>query len=277
MSQRWSLETLNWSQFDATLVDPEVLAVVKTASLVEARAADYVTYLCNVFVDDPDFLAAIAQWGREERMHGAALAQWAQRADPQFDFEAALAAFCKGFPLPVETAHSIRGSRAGELIARQIVETGTSSFYSAIRDAAREPVLKDIAHRIAQDEFFHYQLFRNHYTRYQKVAPLSLWEKIKIAVTRFQEGDDDELGYAYFAANVLPYNPNADYAAHDYGAEYWARALKWYRRAHTDAALRMLLRAIEWAPNGRAFKILARPFWQFVTYQARKRVPLIPV
>ena len=53
----------------------------------------------------------------------------------------------------------MRGSRRGEMIARCVVESGTSSLYSAIRDASEEPVLKEVAGRIAADEFRHYRLF----------------------------------------------------------------------------------------------------------------------
>ena len=56
-------------------------------------------------------------------------------------------------------ASSIRGSKRGEMIARCVVESGTSSYYSAIRDATDEPVLKEIAGRIAADEYRHYKLF----------------------------------------------------------------------------------------------------------------------
>ena len=54
----------------------------------------------------------------------------------------------------------MRGSRAGELLARCVVESGTCSYYAALRDATREPVLRQICHHIAQDEARHYRLFR---------------------------------------------------------------------------------------------------------------------
>jgi len=40
-----------------------------------------------------------------------------------------------------------------------MVETGTSSFYTAMSKASKEPVLAEIAHLIAADEFRHYKLF----------------------------------------------------------------------------------------------------------------------
>jgi len=162
----WALDDIPWLRFDAGAVDADLLAVVKTAALVEANAADYVAYLSGVFAGDAAFLTAIARWGVEEQQHGAALGRWAEAADPTFDFARALADFRAGYRIPQGVSQSIRGSRAGELVARQVVETGTSSFYSAIRDATAEPVLAWIAGRIAADEFAHYRLFQIHFARY---------------------------------------------------------------------------------------------------------------
>jgi hypothetical protein len=90
MSQRWTLDSVAWSAFEASKVDAQLLALVKTASLVEANAADYVVYLRNVFAGDADFIALAEQWGEEERLHGEALGRWAELADPQFSFVRAI-------------------------------------------------------------------------------------------------------------------------------------------------------------------------------------------
>jgi len=182
--RRWSLDDIDWGGFEGGAVDADLLAVVKTAALVEANAADYVAYLGDVFRGDEAFLAAIQTWGREEEQHGAALGRWAELAEPGFDFAGALAAFRANYRVPQNVTQSIRGSRAGELVARQVVETGTSSFYSAIRDATDEPVLKAIAGRIAADEFAHYRLFQIHFARYHAVEPLPLPTRLHVAATR---------------------------------------------------------------------------------------------
>ncbi len=149
MARHWTLDDIPWARFDAARVDADVLKAVKAAAMVEHNGGDYVTYLCNVFPDDPEFQAAARAWGAEEVQHGQALARWARLADPGFDFEARFARFLAGFRLPLEAERSVRGSRTGELLARCMVEVGTSSFYSAMRDAADEPVLKEICRRIA--------------------------------------------------------------------------------------------------------------------------------
>ena len=89
------------------------------------------------------------------------------------------------------------------MIARCVVESGTSSYYSAIRDATEEPVLKEIAGRIAADEYRHYKLF------YDTLMPrlsrtCSFWKKLWIALGRVRESDDDELAFSYYCANVPP-------------------------------------------------------------------------
>ena len=115
----------------------------------------------NVFVDDPEYQDAASAWAVEEERHGEVLGRWASLADPAFDYAASLAQFRDGFSVPVDVEASVRGTRSGELIARCVVEAGTSSLYSAIAAASNEPVLAEICRRIAADEFRHYKLFHD--------------------------------------------------------------------------------------------------------------------
>ena len=87
------------------------------------------------------------------------------------------------------------------MMARCIVETGTSSYYSALKDATDEPVLKQICGHIAADEFRHYKLFYEHLHRCLERDRLSRWGRLRIGWGRLAESEDDELAYAYFAAN----------------------------------------------------------------------------
>lgn len=264
----WTLDDIPWAHFDPGAVDPDLLAVVKTAALVEANAADYVAYLNGVFAGDAAFLAAVARWGVEEERHGAVLGRWAELADPGFDFARALADFRAGYRIRQGPGESIRGSRVGELVARQVVETGTSSFYSAIRDATDEPVLKAVAGRIAADEFAHYRLFARHYARYQAAAPAPLWTRLHVAATRFSEASDDELGWAWFAANVLARDRSATYRSRVHTRAYGARALRLYRRRHVDNGVRMLLRAVSLSPNGAMFRLASAMLWRLLRRRA---------
>ena len=47
-----------------------------------------------------------------------------------------------------------------------MVETGTSSYYTALAEATDEPVLRQICKLIAADEYRHFKLFYDHMRRY---------------------------------------------------------------------------------------------------------------
>src|ERR1700694_5050328 len=145
----WTLDDIPWHRFDRGKLDPEIVLIVKAASLVEHNGAAYAHHLCRIFADDPEFQETARRWGEEETQHGEALARWAVLADPDFDFEQALARFRAGFRVDFDSARSRRGSRAGEMVARCVVEIGTSSYYPALREAANEPVLQQICRHIA--------------------------------------------------------------------------------------------------------------------------------
>lgn len=264
MSRHWTLDDIAWNDFDAAKVDADILRAVKAAALVEYNAPDYVTYLCNVFADKPEIKDVIQQWGREEVQHGQALARWATLADPQFDFEQAMARFRKSYSIPTDAIESVRGSRAGEMIARCVVESGTSSYYTAIKEASREPVLKQIASNIAADEFRHYKLFYDCFNELDEEKP-SVLARLRVAVGRISEADDDELACAYFCANT-PDDGSAAYDRVTYAKAYEKRALGLYRRQHVERLIAMVGKASGLKPQGifmRSVSALAWRYWQF--------------
>ena len=163
--KHWTLDDISWDKFDPSAVDPEMLLVVKGAALVENNGAAYADYLSSVFHDDPDFQNAAKRWGEEEVQHGKALAKWAKLADPEIEFDKRFDDFCSKITLPPSTKKSVRGSRCGELVARCMVEVGTSSYYTALGEATNEPVLEEICRNIARDEIRHYKLFYSHMAR----------------------------------------------------------------------------------------------------------------
>ncbi len=251
----WTLETIAWDRFEASKVDPEILRNIKAAAMVERNGGDYGVYLGRVFADDPAFVETVNGWAAEEVQHGMALGRWAQLADPSWDLEAAFARFRAGYQLPLDADASVRGSQAGEMMARCIVETGTSSYYSALEDAADEPVLKQICGRIASDEFRHYKLFFDHMQRCLERDRLSRWRRLKIGWDRMAESEDDELAYAYFAANEPA---SATYDRARAKASYARRAYPLYRPFHVQRAIAMVLKAVGLKSQGRLNGFLTR-------------------
>ena len=253
----WTLDDIPWQRFEPDKLDPDLLRIVKAASLVEQNGADYARYLCGVFADDAAFQEAARHWGEEEIQHGLALGRYAHLADPSFDHAAACTRFTAGFRVDLDAHASVRGSRAGELVARCIVETGTSSYYTALSEATGEPVLKAICQRIAADELRHYKLFLTHLRRYLASEDLGTWGRLKIAFGRIRESEDDELAFAYHAAN----DPESAYDRRRAIRAYARRAYAVYRRHHVERGIAMVLKAAGLTPNGRINRIATRFAW----------------
>ena len=249
----WTLESIAWDRFDRSKVDPEILRNIKAAAMVERNGADYATYLSRVFADDPSAVSDVEHWSVEEVQHGMALGRWAQLADASWDFEAAFARFRAGYTLPLDATRSVRGSQAGEMMARCIVETGTSSYYSALKDATDEPVLKQICSNVAADEFRHYKLFYDHMQRLMERDRLSTLQRLWIGWGRLAESEDDELAYAYFAANEPE---GAVYDRKKSGNSYARRAYALYRPFHVQRAMGMVLKALGLHSTGRLNRLM---------------------
>ena len=80
-------------------------------------------------------------WEIEERQHGAALKRYVQTAWPDFDWEAAYRNFFADYSR-LCTIEQLAGTRALEMAARCVVETGTATFYRMLSQTSDEPVLR---------------------------------------------------------------------------------------------------------------------------------------
>jgi hypothetical protein len=260
----WTLDDIPWERFDPAKLDPELVRIAKAASLVEHNGRAYARHLCRIFADDLEFQETARRWGEEEVQHGKALARWAKLADPEFDFADAFARFRDGFQVDFDSAESRRGSRAGEMVARCVVEIGTSSYYTALREAAREPVLREICRHIAADELRHYRLFYKNLGRVLARERLGRFARLRVALGRVAEAEDDELAYAYYAANEAgqPYDRRRCSRA------YGRCAFALYRPHHVERGIAMLLKAAGLTPNGRLGRIASRLAWRAIRRRA---------
>ena len=265
--KHWRIEDVAWDRFDPAAVDPDIVPLVKSAAMVERNGVDYAVYLGRVFHDDPDFRQAADHWAVEEVQHGDALGRWATLADPGWNFEAAFERYRDGYKLPLDVDRSVRGSRTGELIARCMVETGTSSYYSALADATGEPVLEQVCRLIAADEYRHFKLFYDHMKRYLAREELGMLARLRIAAGRVTETEDDELAFAFHCGNEpvgTGYNHERCIAA------YMGRAMGFYRFPHIERSMGMIFKAVGLPPRGRLSAASARLAWTLVQRRRRK-------
>lgn len=277
----WTLDDISWQKFDRGKLELGLVAAVKAASLVEHNARAYVDYLARVFHGAGEqTISDIHRWGDEEVQHGLALARWAELADPAFDFESAFRRFETGYRpkhFAEDQTSSVRGSRRGEMIARCVVESGTSSYYSAIRDATDEPVLKEIAGRIAADEFRHYKLFFE--TLHAQDEPeLPWWRRLFVAITRVSESSDDELAYAYYCANVRAEDEaRVPYRRGRFGRAYNAQAMRLYRRHHIGKLVQMVAKSIGFNPRSALTSAAGTFLWLVLRLKSRFAMATSPV
>jgi hypothetical protein len=267
--KHWRIDEVSWDRFDPGKIDPAIIPLVKAAAMVERNGTDYAVYLNNVFHDDPDFRRAADNWSVEEVQHGDALGHWAMLADPTWNYEAAFARYKAGYQIPLESSASVRGSRTGELIARCMVETGTSSYYTALGEGTDEPVLKEICRLIAADEYRHFKLFYDHMRRYLARERIGLLRRMKIAFGRIGESEDDELAYAFHCGNEpasLPYSHERCIAA------YMGKAMSMYRFRHVERGMGMIFKSIGLPPRGRLSEAGAKLAWGLMQRRQRKFV-----
>jgi rubrerythrin len=265
----WKISDLPWDRLDPAKVTPDLLQVIKAAALVEYGADSYADYLCKVFHDDPEFQALARNWSVEEVQHGEALGAWAEKIDPSWSLQRAMAKFRAGYQPEhfLNAEKSVRGGRSAEMVARCMVEVGTSSYYSAIGDSIDEPVLKEICKYIAADEFRHYKLFYDTLTRYLEQEKLGKIGRLKVALGRIAESEDDELSYAYFAANS---NDNDTYDRKASNQAYARRAYSFYQQKHLDRAIAMIFKACGFIPPSLPYRVIRQVAWHMLNGQVKK-------
>jgi len=267
---RWNLDTIPWDNFDRSRVHSQLLAFARGACLVEFNADTYTDYLCRVFGNDAGLQSQIRTWGEEEKRHGSALRKWVELADPNFDFDHSLSVFRAAYQqLPEDGGDSVRGSMARELVARCMVESGTTSYYSALKDAAEEPVFKEICRLIALDEIRHFNLFRK--TLDKKYGPkekLGFLSRFRVVVGRILETSDEELSFAYRAGN-FPDDPIEQDRSREYSDDFMMRVSRLYKPEHYRIIVALTIKVLGIYSSQRLRKLLSHIAHRFLCYRYR--------
>ncbi len=262
----WTADDIHWNRFDRSRVDPDLVNLVKAASLVEYNAPVYASYPCNVFHDYPEYQELARAWSDEEVRHGLTLSRWAKLVDPDFDFEEAFKRFTGGFQVPVNLSQSVRGSLTGELLARCVVETGTSSHYTAIRRATTEPVLEELCHRLASDELRHYKTFYELSKLARAKEGVNLISRVRVVAGRVAETQDEELAYAYHAAN----NKKGPFDQKRSNQAYARRVYSVYPPYLVERIVAMLFKIVGLKPHGRFCRLVSRRAYKFMRKRAHQ-------
>ncbi len=259
----WTVDDIPYEQVDREIMrdQTELFYIITAASFIEITSDLYTKNLIEFYDGDEEIADWLANyWEREEVQHGLALKRYVQAAWPDFDWERAYRNFFDDYST-VCKIENLAESRALEMVARCVVETGTSSFYRTLSEVAPEPVLKLITAHIANDEVRHYKHFYHFFCQYRETDKPS-----RLAVLRqlWRRGAGVKAEDAYFAfKNVfLVANPGAAYSEEAYDA---FRAS--FRRIGKETfpyamAVKMILKPLDLSPPvGR----VAQPALEYTT------------
>ena len=169
-STHWKIADLDFSKIDIAQVRPDenLFYLVTCASFVESGSDLYTQNLVDYYGDEPEISSWLReQWEVEELQHGQALRAYVEHIWPEFDWPAAYANFLSEYSSYCKV-ELLEPSKGLEMVARCVVEAGTATFYGALSRSTSEPVLKDLASRIAKDEVNHYKHFFRYFRRFRQ-------------------------------------------------------------------------------------------------------------
>lgn len=191
---RWRVEDLPWHQLDAQAAraNEDFFYLVVCASFIESGSDLYTRNLIDYYAGDPEVEGWLRErWEHEELQHGRALRTYVERVWPEFDWATAFKGFFSDYGR-ICSPDELEPTRARELVARCVVETGTTAYYRALSDAAPEPVLKQLAAQISKDEVNHFKHFLNYYQLYREREGAGRWVVLRALMQRLLELRDDD-------------------------------------------------------------------------------------
>jgi hypothetical protein len=194
-----------------------LLYIVATAAFVEITSDVYTRNLVDFFRGDADVVDWLENaWESEELQHGGTLKRYVETAWPDFGWDDAYRGFLAEF-LRFCSVDQLAATRALEMAARCVIETGTAAFYRALAEMSPEPVLRTIAATISADEVRHYKHFYRFFLRYRERERPSRAAVARTLWARIGEVDAEDAFYA-FKHVYLACNPHAEFRDNYYAA-----------------------------------------------------------
>jgi hypothetical protein len=167
----WRIEDIDLTRIDRqkAVANEDLLLLLCAASFIESGTDLYTSNLSKFFDGDPEVSAWLNnEWEPEEMQHGRALKTYIAYVWPEFDWDTAFRNFMDEYSLTC-SVEDFEKTRALEMVARCVVETGTATLYRAIGECSDEPVLKEITDNIRTDEVRHYKHFFKYFKKYNKI------------------------------------------------------------------------------------------------------------
>ncbi len=246
----WRYQDIDFSRIDRSLIadDEDLFFLLCASSFIESGSDLYTSNLATFFDGDRTITDWLNQhWECEELQHGRALKAYIQAVWPDFDWDLAFKGFFDEYS-KICTVEEFEKTRALEMAARCVVETGTATLYRAISSFAREPVLKDLTGRIRADEVRHYKHFYQYFKQYNRREGNSRWKVLGALLRRVMEikNDDSEVALRHAFAIRHPDAPAGDPRL----KAMTSRVSRMVRRnLSADMCIKMLLKPLDLPPR----------------------------
>lgn len=245
----WSIDQIDFDHIahDRIVNEDTWFYVLAAASFVESFSDLFTHNLLDHMQGDTEACLWLRErWEPEEMQHGRALRRYVETVWPAFDWQAAFDGFQVDYR-PYCKPELLEPTRALEMVARCVVETGTSGLYGLLQQISPEPVLATLVGHIRNDEVGHYKYFYQFYLRYREAEQPSRWQVARVLRERLGEiGQED----AYLAVkNAFEIrNPGQKFSPENFQrfqhtAGHWARDTYPY-----EMTVKMLLKPLR-LPN----------------------------
>ncbi len=195
----WTLDDIPYGAIDRGAIagDECFFHLIAAASFIEITSDAYTKNLVEFCAGEPEVVDWLEHgWQHEEVQHGHALRRYVETVWPEFDWERAYQSFMTEYAR-LCSVEFYAPTRALEMAGRCVVETGTSSFYRMLADAAPEPVLRQLTALISNDEIDHYKHFYRYFRLFAAKERPSRWAVAKTLLARIAEIDNEDGAIAF--------------------------------------------------------------------------------
>lgn len=199
-NEHWKLDDIDWDNIDKSIARKNRMTcyVVTAASFIETASDLYTANLIRHF-SDPDAQSWLSiHWQHEELQHGRALRTYVETVWPELDWQYHYDRFFAEYS-QLCTMEELEPSPALEMVARCVVEAGTSTFYTTLQNFSDEPVLRTLTGYIRQDEVNHYRYFRRFFEKYrhqEQIGRVNIMRSLYRRLTEV-ENEDAYIGLKY--------------------------------------------------------------------------------
>ena len=181
---RWCMKDISYEHIDRSLIegDEDLFYLLMSASFIETGSDTYAANLGEHYAGYPEIQHWLqGEWEHEELQHGAALRRYVETVWPSFPWQEAYDSFFAEYS-QLCTVEELFSDRRLEMVARCVVETGTTAYYHTLRELSREPVLTQLLSQIRNDEIGHFKYFLAGFKSLQQQAPVG---RMRIAGTLY--------------------------------------------------------------------------------------------